>query len=65
MHKNISISNNIEFSHMRDDAKRAVSNDMVRSTLLPVTSGRQIGLGGVPPPSVLETPLTSDISGPC
>lgn len=36
---------------------------MVRSTLLQVTSGRQIGLRGGPPLGCPETPLTSDISG--
>ena len=36
---------------------------MVRSILLQVTSGRQIGLRGGPPLGCPETPLTSDISG--
>ena len=38
---------------------------MVRSTLLQVTRGRQIGLRGGPPVDGPRTPLTSDISGSC
>ena len=36
---------------------------MVRSILLQVTRGRQIGLGGVPPVDVPGTPLSYDIFG--
>ena len=36
---------------------------VVRSTLLPVGMGRQIGLGGGPPVGCPGTPLSHDISG--
>ena len=39
------------------------SFEVVRSTLLQVGWGRQIGLGWVPPADVPGPPLTNDISG--
>ena len=42
---------------------KETTREVVRSTILQVPRGRQIGSGGVPPPCVPETPLTHDISG--
>ena len=56
------ISNRERLRHT-DLGRRIDVLKMVRSNLLPVGRGRQIGLGGFPPVGVPGTPLSHDISG--